>query len=53
MRMESAVEAQQGIESAVTESGSPQITQPQIATLAQVTITCAFSAKSGIETVPF
>uniref|UniRef100_A0A3Q3XC83 Uncharacterized protein n=1 Tax=Mola mola TaxID=94237 RepID=A0A3Q3XC83_MOLML len=36
MKMESAVEAQQGIESAVTESESPQITPAQIATLAQI-----------------
>lgn len=36
MKMESAVEAQQGVESAVTETESQQITPAQIATLAQV-----------------
>lgn len=35
--MESAVEAQQGVETAVNETESQQITQAQIATLAQVT----------------
>ncbi len=35
--MESAVEAQQGVETAVTETENQQITQAQIATLAQVT----------------
>lgn len=35
--MESAVEAQQGVEIAVNETESQQITQAQIATLAQVT----------------
>lgn len=37
MKMESAVEAQQGVETAVTETESQQITPAQIATLAQVT----------------
>lgn len=37
MKMESVVEAQQGVETAVTETESQQITQAQIATLAQVT----------------
>ncbi|KAM9344382.1 cyclic AMP-responsive element-binding protein 1b [Pholidichthys leucotaenia] len=37
MKMESAAEAQQGAETAVTETESQQITQAQIATLAQVT----------------
>ena len=35
--MESAVEAQQGVETAVTETESQQITPAQNATLAQVT----------------
>lgn len=34
--MESAVEAQQGVETAVNETESQQITAAQIATLAQV-----------------
>lgn len=37
MKMESAVEVQQGVETAVTETESQQITSAQIATLAQVT----------------
>lgn len=37
MKMESAVEAQQGVETAVNETESQQITPAQIATLAQVT----------------
>lgn len=37
MKMESVVEAQQGVETAVNETESQQITQAQIATLAQVT----------------
>lgn len=37
MKMESAVEAQQGVESAVNETETQQITPAQIATLAQVT----------------
>lgn len=37
MKMESAVEAQQGVETAVNETESQQITSAQIATLAQVT----------------
>lgn len=38
MKMESAVEAQQGVETAVNETESQQITPAQIATLAQVTV---------------
>lgn len=37
MKMESAAEAQQGTETAVTETENQQITPAQIATLAQVT----------------
>lgn len=37
MKMESAVEAQQGVETAVNETETQQITPAQIATLAQVT----------------
>lgn len=37
MKMESAAEAQQGAETAVTETENQQITPAQIATLAQVT----------------
>lgn len=37
MKMESVAEAQQGVESAVTETENQQITPAQIATLAQVT----------------
>ena len=40
MKMESAVEVQQGVETAVTETESQQITSAQIATLAQVTKKC-------------
>lgn len=36
MKMESAVEAQQGVETAVNETETQQITPAQIATLAQV-----------------
>jgi len=37
MKMESAAEAQQAVDTAVTEAENQQITPAQIATLAQVT----------------
>lgn len=43
MKMDSAVEAQQGAETAVTETENQQITSAQIATLAQVTLRRLFS----------
>ncbi|XP_073329730.1 cyclic AMP-responsive element-binding protein 1b [Pagrus major] len=47
MKMESAVEAQQGVETAVTETESQQITQAQIATLAQVSMTTGHASATG------
>ncbi|KAI3356087.1 hypothetical protein L3Q82_017354, partial [Scortum barcoo] len=47
MKMESAVEAQQGVETAVTETENQQITPAQIATLAQVTMTTGHASATG------
>ncbi|XP_038576976.1 cyclic AMP-responsive element-binding protein 1b isoform X3 [Micropterus salmoides] len=47
MKMESAVEAQHGVETAVTEAENQQITQAQIATLAQVTMTTGHASATG------
>ncbi|XP_027140436.1 cyclic AMP-responsive element-binding protein 1 isoform X1 [Larimichthys crocea] len=47
MKMESAVEAQQGVETAVTETESQQITPAQIATLAQVSMTTGHASATG------
>ncbi|KAM6978185.1 cyclic AMP-responsive element-binding protein 1b [Tautogolabrus adspersus] len=47
MKMESAVEAQQGAETAVTETESQQITPAQIATLAQVSMTTGHISATG------
>ncbi|XP_075887148.1 cyclic AMP-responsive element-binding protein 1b [Nelusetta ayraudi] len=47
MKMESAVEAQQGVETAVNETESQQITQAQIATLAQVTLATGHASATG------
>ncbi|XP_042350296.1 cyclic AMP-responsive element-binding protein 1b [Plectropomus leopardus] len=46
MKMES-VEVQQGVETAVTEAETHQITQAQIATLAQVTMTTGHASATG------
>eukprot|EP00064_Thunnus_orientalis_P012959 superscaffoldBa00002050_g12995 len=45
--MESAAEAQQGAETAVTETDNQQITPAQIATLAQVTMTTGHASATG------
>lgn len=47
MKMESAAEAQQGAESAVTETESQQITPAQIATLAQVSMATGHASATG------
>ncbi|XP_053184347.1 cyclic AMP-responsive element-binding protein 1b isoform X1 [Scomber japonicus] len=47
MKMESAAEAQQGTETAVTETENQQITPGQIATLAQVTMTTGHASATG------
>lgn len=47
MKMESAAEAQQGAETAVTETESQQITQAQIATLAQVSMATGHASATG------
>ncbi|XP_020489610.1 cyclic AMP-responsive element-binding protein 1b [Labrus bergylta] len=47
MKMESAVEAQQGAETAVTETEIQQITPAQIATLAQVTMATGHASATG------
>ncbi|KAM8748523.1 cyclic AMP-responsive element-binding protein 1b [Acanthopagrus latus] len=47
MKMESAVEVQQGVETAVTETESQQITSAQIATLAQVSMTTGHASATG------
>uniref|UniRef100_A0A672FLI9 Cyclic AMP-responsive element-binding protein 1 n=1 Tax=Salarias fasciatus TaxID=181472 RepID=A0A672FLI9_SALFA len=47
MKMESAVEAQQSAETAVTETESQQITPAQIATLAQVSMTAGHASAAG------
>lgn len=51
MKMESVVEAQQAVETAVTETENQQITSAQIATLAQVTddvyTIATFSVRDG------
>ncbi|XP_061082302.1 cyclic AMP-responsive element-binding protein 1 isoform X1 [Conger conger] len=47
MTMESAVESQQGADAAVSEADSAQITQAQIASLAQVTMAAAHATSGG------
>lgn len=47
MKMESAAEAQQGAETAVTETESQQITPAQIATLAQVSMATGHASATG------
>ncbi|XP_026232971.1 cyclic AMP-responsive element-binding protein 1b isoform X2 [Anabas testudineus] len=47
MKMESAAEAQQGADTAVTETESQQITPAQIATLAQVSMTAGHATAAG------
>uniref|UniRef100_UPI003AAF2438 cyclic AMP-responsive element-binding protein 1b isoform X2 n=1 Tax=Centroberyx gerrardi TaxID=166262 RepID=UPI003AAF2438 len=47
MRMESAAEAQQGAETAVTETETQQITPAQIATLAQVSMATGHASATG------
>lgn len=47
MTMESAVEAQQGVETAVSETEGQQIAQAQIATLAQVSMAAGHATSSG------
>uniref|UniRef100_A0A3Q3MV66 cAMP responsive element binding protein 1b n=1 Tax=Mastacembelus armatus TaxID=205130 RepID=A0A3Q3MV66_9TELE len=47
MKMESAAEAQQGAETAVTETENQQITPAQIATLAQVSMTTGHASATG------
>lgn len=47
MKMEAAVEVQQGVETAVTETESQQITPAQIATLAQVSMTTGHASATG------
>lgn len=47
MKMESAVEVQQGAETAVTETENQQITPAQIATLAQVSMTAGHASATG------
>ncbi|XP_029980863.1 cyclic AMP-responsive element-binding protein 1b [Sphaeramia orbicularis] len=47
MKMEAAVEVQQGAETAVTETESQQITPAQIATLAQVSMTTGHASATG------
>ncbi|KAM3862464.1 cyclic AMP-responsive element-binding protein 1b [Diretmus argenteus] len=47
MRMESAAEAQQGVETAVTETENQQITPAQIATLAQVSMATGHVSATG------
>ncbi|TKS67742.1 Cyclic AMP-responsive element-binding protein 1 [Collichthys lucidus] len=47
MKMESAVEAQHGVETAVTETESQQITPAQIATLAQVSMSTGHASATG------
>ncbi|XP_060909114.1 cyclic AMP-responsive element-binding protein 1b [Labrus mixtus] len=47
MKMESAVEVQQGAETAVTETEIQQITPAQIATLAQVTMATGHASATG------
>uniref|UniRef100_A0A3P8RSH2 cAMP responsive element binding protein 1 n=1 Tax=Amphiprion percula TaxID=161767 RepID=A0A3P8RSH2_AMPPE len=47
MKMESAAEAQQGVETAVTETESQQITPAQIATLAQVSMATGHASATG------
>nr|XP_020476959.1 cyclic AMP-responsive element-binding protein 1 [Monopterus albus] len=47
MKMESAVEAQQGAETAATETENQQITPAQIATLAQVSMTTGHASATG------
>ncbi|XP_074551017.1 cyclic AMP-responsive element-binding protein 1b [Halichoeres trimaculatus] len=47
MKMESAAEAQQGAETAVTETENQQITSAQIATLAQVSMATGHASATG------
>ncbi|XP_062287525.1 cyclic AMP-responsive element-binding protein 1b isoform X1 [Scomber scombrus] len=47
MKMESAAEAQQGTETAVIETENQQITQAQLATLAQVTMSTGLASATG------
>ncbi|KAG7220348.1 hypothetical protein INR49_010184 [Caranx melampygus] len=47
MKMESAAEAQQGAETAITETENQQITPAQIATLAQVSMTTGHVSATG------
>ncbi|XP_070693912.1 cyclic AMP-responsive element-binding protein 1b [Pempheris klunzingeri] len=47
MKMESVVEAQQGVETAVTETENHQITSAQIATLAQVSMATGHATATG------
>uniref|UniRef100_A0A3P8RSS9 cAMP responsive element binding protein 1 n=1 Tax=Amphiprion percula TaxID=161767 RepID=A0A3P8RSS9_AMPPE len=52
MKMESAAEAQQGVETAVTETESQQITPAQIATLAQIsTIAESEDSQESVDSV--